>query len=89
MAGKIGKSKWGGWLRPSSTLPLSNFWGQEGRSDLKKLFMNSCPKDEATAKLFCLLLVIYYDFWSGRNIVPSFWLKFDNVTVTLYLIVLS
>ena len=40
-----------------------------------------------------ILLVIYYDFWQKKQvkivIVPLFRLKFDDVTVTLSLIVLS
>ena len=46
-----------------------------------------------TVSNFCLFVLIYYDFlakkWVKVIIVPSFRLQFDDVTVTLSLIVLS
>ena len=49
-------------------------------------------RNNTTVSNLCLLLVIYYGFWPKKwvkiFIVQSFWLKFDDVTVTLSLIVL-
>ena len=53
-----------------------------------------CKSIEATLLYqICLFLSIYYDFWPKKWVkilnVWSFWLKFDDVTVTLFLTVLS
>ena len=60
---------------------------------LKSTGLVSSGRNNTTVSNFFLLLVIYYGFlakkWVKILIVPSFRLKFDDVTVTWSLIVLS
>ena len=73
----------GNWWENAITLLFFNLMTWKAQIRCKVIY---------TRSNFCLILVIYCGFWpknGSKSFVPSFQLKFDDVTATLSLIALS